>query len=83
MHYQNRQRKKFKIKFHVLLKFTRILPDCLAEMRKDIPFCVNLCCQESGNNVTAKMMFNQSILLDVSLTVKAAPHECVIRTSQL
>ena len=27
MHYQNQQRKKFKIKFKVLLKFTQILPD--------------------------------------------------------
>ena len=25
---------------------------------------------------------NLSVLLDFSLTVKAAPHECVIRTSQ-
>ena len=27
MHYQNQQRKKFKIKFQVLLKFAQILPD--------------------------------------------------------
>ena len=27
MHYQKKQRKKFKIKFQVLLKFTQILPD--------------------------------------------------------
>ena len=25
---------------------------------------------------------NNAVLLDFSLTVKAAPHECVIRTSQ-
>ena len=27
-------------------------------------------------------LFNHLILLDFSLTIKAAPHECVIRTSQ-
>ena len=27
MHYQNQQRKKFKIKFQVLLKIAQILPD--------------------------------------------------------
>ena len=27
MHYQNQQKKKFKIKFQVLLKFAQILPD--------------------------------------------------------
>ena len=28
------------------------------------------------------LMCSRSLLLDFSLTVKAAPHECVIRTSQ-
>ena len=31
MHYQNQQRKKFKIKFQVLIKFAKILPDYMAK----------------------------------------------------
>ena len=32
--------------------------------------------------VKEKQSYQINILLDFSLTVKAAPHECVIRTSQ-
>ena len=32
MYYQNQQRKKFKIKFQVLLKFAQILPDYHVEI---------------------------------------------------
>ena len=32
--------------------------------------------------LSLKLVDYPPVLLDVSLTVKAAPHECVIRTSQ-
>ena len=35
----------------------------------------------SASPVTNLLLFN-TVLLDFSLTVKAAPHECVIRTCQ-
>ena len=43
-------------------------------------------CYLKGRDDTVTFEFNhlyfQLLLLDFSLTVKAAPHECVIRTSQ-
>ena len=38
---------------------------------------------ELHDSVISKFMLKQGVLsLDFSLTVKVAPHECVIRTSQ-
>ena len=38
MHYQNQQRKKFKIKFQVLLKFAQILLDCTENSKIQVLF---------------------------------------------
>ena len=42
MHYPNQQRKKFKIKFQVLLKFARILPDYKLVLENEYEIAVPL-----------------------------------------
>ena len=50
--------------------------------RKAYKFSANACIKEETIVDLEKVKAEHTILLDFSLTVKAAPHECVIRTSQ-
>ena len=63
------------------------MPHCwkshvLAQIIKVI--IIGRCCHDCHSFffVTYLYLRNRFVLLDFSLTVKAAPHECVIRTSQ-